>query len=137
MNTYRLVLGSLLIICYLQQHGWAAPSQTDNVQPSILQSQVNHAYDEDQVNPPSIQQTQPNYQEMSLDDLIKEANLKLPEIQSHVQKRQALPPAIEYFRQAVRNALYPQFFCNARELRTDMRINYFEVSNTMHNYVSS
>ena len=31
----------------------------------------------------------------------------------------------------MRDSLFPQFYCNAKVLRTDMRVNYFEVSNTM------
>ena len=120
MNTYRVVLGCVVIICYLQQHGWAAPSQIENVQPSIQQTQVNNQLQED-----------------ILEDAINQALLNLPKARSHIQKRQTLSSLFEMIRQNMRNTLYPQFFCAASELRTDMRVNYFEVSNTMHEYISS
>ena len=40
MKTYRVVVGFAVILCYLQQSGWAAPSQTKEVRPSIEQEHL-------------------------------------------------------------------------------------------------
>ena len=40
MKTYRVVVGFAAILCYLQQSGWAAPSQAKEVRPSIEQERL-------------------------------------------------------------------------------------------------
>ena len=40
MKTYRVVVGFAIILCYLQQSGWAAPSQTKEVRPSFEQERL-------------------------------------------------------------------------------------------------
>ena len=111
MNTYRLVLGCVVIICYLQQHGWAAPSQTENAQPSIQQTHLNNQFGEE-----------------ILEDAMNKALVNLHKTQSHIQKRSVLASIFDMIRQSMRDSLYPLFYCAAKELRSDMHDNYFEVS---------
>ena len=33
MNTYRVILGCLVILCYLRQQAWGVPSQMENAKP--------------------------------------------------------------------------------------------------------
>ena len=122
MNTYiyRVVLGCVVIICYLQQQGWAAPSQTQNGQPSIQQIQINDQLKE----------------EIS-EDTINRVLLNLSNTLSRIQKRQVVSPAFEEFRQTMRNFFYPLFYCSAKILRRDMQVHYLDVSNTMHEYIRS
>ena len=35
MNTYKLVLGCAVLLCYMQQYGWAAPSQVKEVSTAL------------------------------------------------------------------------------------------------------
>ena len=114
MNAYRVILGCVVITCYLQQQGWA---QTENVQPSIQQTQVDN-----------------QLQEEILGDVINQALLDMSKTQSHIQKRQTVSP-LERFRQAMRNLFFFHFYCAARTVRRDMRIHYLDVSNTMHKYI--
>ena len=135
MNTYRLVLGCVVIVCYLQQHGWAAPSQTENAQPSIQQTQVDNPFGEeileDAINQALLNLSEDGISQQALLNLPKEAIKQALLTQSHIQKRSTLSSLFERIRQNMRDSLFPQFYCNAKVLRTDMRVNYFEVSNTM------
>ena len=121
MNAYRVILGCVVITCYLQQQGWAAPSQIENFQPSIHDQQI-------QVNDQLTEDT--------LADIISQALLNLSKTESHIQKRQTSSP-LEQLRQALRNYFYPLFYCPTRTLRRDMRLHYLDVSNTMYEYISS
>lgn len=144
MNTYRLVLGCVVFICYLQQHAWAAPSQTENARPSIQQTQVNNQLQEEMLED-AVNQALQNLPEDGISqallnlpkDAINQALVDLPNTQSHVQKRSTLAALFEIIRQQLRDTLFPQFYCNAKELRRDMDVNYFHVSHTMHEYISS
>ena len=121
MNTYQVVLGCVVIICYLQQHGWAAPSQIENARSSIQQTQV-----DDQL------------REEILRDALNHMHVLLN--QSDIQKRQAsetTPSPLDVFRQWMRNYLYPLFYCPTVILRRDMRVHYLDVSNTTHVCTSS
>ena len=40
MNTCQLVLGCAVILCYMQQYSWAAPSQVKEVRRSINQARL-------------------------------------------------------------------------------------------------
>ena len=133
MNTYRLVLRCVVIVCYLQQHGWAAPSQTENAQPSIQQTQVGEEILEDALNQPLLNLPEDGItSQQALLNLPKDDINQALVPQSHVQKRFFnLLEAFERIRQRLRNQYFEEFYCNAKVVRTDMRVNYFEVSNTM------
>ena len=108
MNTYRLVLGCVVIICYLQQHGWAAPSPIENAQPSIQQTHLNNQFGEG-----------------ILEDAMNKALVDLPKTQSHIQKRWLnLAALFERIFQNLRNSHYEVFYCNAKQLRFDIFYNY-------------
>ena len=94
---------------------WAAPSPIENAQPSIQRTHLNNQFGEG-----------------ISEDAMNKALVDFPKTQSHnivgTEKVSKLPAVFERIRQVLRDSLYLQFWCNAKELRLDMHKNYFEVS---------
>lgn len=113
MNAYKVLLGCLVIICYLQQHGgWSAP--TPNEIDDSLMEEI----------PMTDLSEEPNFNEIT--DLFKND-------QSIVHKRAM---TYESFLQTLRNHFFMTYLCHKQDLQANLS-SYLEVSNTMHQYVDS
>jgi len=115
MNTYQVVLGCLVLLCYLQQQGWAAPSQIENAEVLSQETDVNNQ--EMALKPQNIEQMM----HYNLEDLHK------------LQRRSSVFEDYIYtpLGQMFRNVNFHMYECHWEVLRNDVWT-WLGVSSTMH-----
>ena len=144
MNTYKLVLGCAVLLCYMQQYGWAAPSQVKEVRRSINQARLGKLENASLIS----EHLKATDQEGMLEEVINhsdereniehfmnKAGLDVSKIKFHLQKRQsadetateasiAVAQGVDEVQsqldaavdQAVRDTAYAIFFALGRDL---------------------